>query len=258
MESLGIPEHMIGPYVQLRTLGEGTTGKVKLAYHKDTNDNVAIKIIQKSSFEKRPDLEQKVQREIALMRLIKHPNIMSLINVYESPRHLYIVLEYAEQGELFDYLVSNRSIPEEQAMEFFRQIILAIEYLHDHGICHRDLKPENILLDSNGRIKIADFGFARWVKSNIADTACGSPHYAAPEVISGRPYDGRKADVWSCGVILFALVAGYLPFDDASIRALLHKVKRGAYQMPNFSPPLKRLIERFWTFFLGFTVHFQG
>ena len=242
MEASVLGEPHIGPYIPVRTLGEGTTGKVKLAFNKDTNENVAIKIIQKSSFEKKPDLEAKVQREIALMRLTNHPNIMKLKDVLDSPRHLYIVLEYAQQGELFDYLISKRVLPVDQAMDFFRQIILAIEYLHEHGICHRDLKPENILLDANTRIKIADFGFARWVKSNIAETACGSPHYAAPEVISGRPYDGRKADIWSCGVILFALLAGYLPFDDASIRTLLHKVKRGVFQMPAFPPEIQDII----------------
>jgi BR serine/threonine kinase len=240
-------EPHIGPYIPVRTLGEGTTGKVKLAFHKDTNENVAIKIILKSSFEKKPDLEAKVQREIALMRLTNHPNIMKLKDYFESPRHLYIILEYAQQGELFDYLISKRVLPVEQAIEFFRQIIFAIEYLHEHGICHRDLKPENILLDSNTRIKIADFGFARWVKSNIADTACGSPHYAAPEVISGRSYDGRKADIWSCGVVFFALLAGYLPFDDASIRTLLHKVKRGVFQMPAFPAEIKDIIQRMLT-----------
>ena len=247
MDGAGLVEPRIGPYVPVRTLGEGTTGKVKLAFHKDTNENVAIKIIPKSSFEKKPDLEQKVQREVALMRLTNHPNIMRLIDVFESPRHLYIVLEYAQQGELFDYLISRRVLPQDQALDFFRQIILAIEYLHEHGICHRDLKPENILLDASTRIKIADFGFARWVKSNIAETACGSPHYAAPEVISGRPYDGRKADIWSCGVILFALLAGYLPFDDASIRTLLHKVKRGVFQMPAFPSDVQDLIQRMLT-----------
>ncbi|EAY20023.1 CAMK family protein kinase [Trichomonas vaginalis G3] len=243
----GTGEPCIGNYIPVRTLGEGTTGKVKLAFNKDTNENVAIKIIPKSSFEKKAGLETKVQREIALMGLVKHPNIMRLIDVFESPKHLYLVLEYAQQGELFDYLISRRVLPEDQALDFFRQIILALEYLHKHGICHRDLKPENILLDASTRIKIADFGFARWIKTNIAETSCGSPHYAAPEVISGKAYDGRKADIWSVGIILFALLAGYLPFDDASIRSLLHKVKRGTFQMPAFHPDIQDLIHRILT-----------
>ncbi|EAY20221.1 CAMK family protein kinase [Trichomonas vaginalis G3] len=240
-------EQKIGPYIVIRTLGEGITGKVKLAVNKETNENVAIKIIPKSSFEKRADLQEKVHRECALMRLTDHPNILKLLAYYESARHIYIVLEYAKQGELFDYLISRRVLPEDQALDFFRQIILAIEYLHSFGICHRDLKPENILLDEYTRVKIADFGFARWVRSNIAETSCGSPHYAAPEVINGHPYDGRKADIWSCGIILFALLAGYLPFDDPSIRTLLHKVKRGSFQMPRFRPEIQDLIQKILT-----------
>lgn len=197
----------LGPYVIQRILGEGTTGKVKLAYHRETGQQVAIKIISKSAFDHKPNLQTKVQREIALMRVIDHPNVLKLIDVLESSRHLCIVLEYAQNGELFDFLVERHYLPVEMAMDFFRQIVLAIEYLHYHGICHRDLKPENILLDSHHRIKIADFGFARWVKSRVTETSCGSPHYAAPEVIRGIPYDGKKADIWSLGIILFALLA---------------------------------------------------
>lgn len=205
-----MPQSEIGDYILSHTLGEGTTGKVKLAYHKETGQQVAIKIIPKISFDQRPDLQLKVQREIAIMRLVDHPNILKLIDVLESGRHLYIILEYAEQGELFDYLVSNRFLAEDVAIEFFRQIVIALEYLHKRGICHRDLKPENILLDSCARIKIADFGFARWVKSSLTETSCGSPHYAAPEIIRGQPYDGKIADIWSLGVILYALLAVYL------------------------------------------------
>ena len=197
----------IGSYKLTHTLGEGTTGKVKLGYHTQTGEQVAIKIISKSSFSKQPKLQQKVQREIALMRLVKHPNILRLLDVLESNRHLYIVLEYAPQGDLFDFLVSRRFLPENVALDFFRQIILAVEYLHSFGICHRDLKPENILLDGSTRAKIADFGFARYTKSSLAETSCGSPHYAAPEVIKGTQYDGKAADIWSCGVILYALLA---------------------------------------------------
>jgi BR serine/threonine kinase len=232
----------LGSYVLLRFLGQGTTGKVRLAFDQKNNRNVAIKIVKKSLFEDRPGLQTKIQREIALMGLVDHPHLLKLVDILESPRHLYIVTEYAGKGELFDYLVQHHFLPENVAMNFFRQIIYGLEYLHSLGICHRDLKPENILLDDNLNIKIADFGFARVVKENIAETSCGSPHYAAPEVIRGQPYDGRAADVWSCGVILFALLAGYLPFDDPNIRTLLGKVKRGIYTMPQFPDRVKDLI----------------
>ncbi|KAH0787247.1 CAMK family protein kinase [Histomonas meleagridis] len=222
----------IGPYVLSKTLGEGITSKVKLAFHKETGQQVAIKIISKSLFLENEELQLKVKREVALMRLVQHPNIMKLYDVLESKRHLYIILEYEEQGELFDYLVTNHFFQEDVAMELFRQIVLAVGYLHSLGICHRDLKPENILLDANKRIKLADFGFARWVRENMqTETSCGSPHYAAPEIIRGQPYDGR----------------GYLPFDDSSIRNLLNKVKRGVYQMLNFSPDVQDLIRRMLT-----------
>lgn len=231
-----------GQYHFIRQIGQGTTGKVKLAFDKVNNRHVAVKIVKKSLFQNRPNLEVKIQREIALMRLVDHPHLLKLIDILESPRHLYIVTDYAVKGELFDYLVQHRFLPEDVAMNFFRQIIYGLEYLHSLGICHRDLKPENILLDENLNIKIADFGFARVVKSNIASTSCGSPHYAAPEVIKGEPYDGRAADVWSCGVILYALLAGFLPFDDPNIRVLLGKVKRGLYTMPQFPTRVKDLI----------------
>ncbi|KAK8884034.1 Serine/threonine-protein kinase brsk1 [Tritrichomonas musculus] len=237
----------IGPFLLIKTLGIGTTGKVKLAINQETKQQVAIKIITKTTFQQRPNLQVKIQREIALMRLVEHSHLLKLVDVLESPRHLYIVLEYASKGELFDFLVEHRRLKEDIALKFFRQIIYGLEYLHTLGICHRDLKPENILLDDQYNIKIADFGFAKYVKSSIAETSCGSPHYAAPEVIRGEPYDGCAADVWSCGVILYALLAGYLPFDDQSIRNLLAKVKKGVFSMPQFPEPIKELIHRMLT-----------
>ena len=196
----------IGDYNLMKTLGTGTTGKVKLAQNVNTGQFVAIKIIKKANFIQKPNLEAKIHREIALMRLLDHPHLLKLHEVCESGRHIYMILEYAPHGELFDYLIRRQSCPLDVSLKFFRQIIYGLEFLHVHAICHRDLKPENILLDENDDIKIADFGFARWMKSNIAETSCGSPHYAAPEVIRGIPYDGRAADIWSCGVILYALV----------------------------------------------------
>jgi BR serine/threonine kinase len=237
----------VGDRLITRRLGEGTTGKVKLALHRLTGEQVAIKIIAKSSFEGHPEVQLKVQREIALMRLITHPNILKLLDVLESRRHLDIILEYAEKGELFDYRVSRESLPVDVAMEIFRQIVLAVEHLHRLGICHRDLKPENILLSSSMQVKIADCGFARSVPSNLTETSCGSPHYAAPEIVLGAVYDGRIADIWSTGAVLYALLAGYLPFDDPSIRNLLNRVKRGVYAMPDFPAPIQDLIRRMLT-----------
>lgn len=195
------------PYTIVRPLGTGTSCSVKLAVDNETGQKVALKIINSQRFVDNQQLYTKIQREIALMHLAENPHLLRLHDVLESPRHLYIVIEYAAKGELFNYIVENKALDELRAMQFFRQIIYGLEYLHSLGICHRDLKLENILLDDNYNIKIADFGFARFVKSSIAETSCGSPHYAAPEVIAGHPYDGRCADIWSCGIILFALLA---------------------------------------------------
>jgi BR serine/threonine kinase len=238
------PAPQVGDYVLQGTLGTGSTGKVKLAEHKVTGRKVAIKIIRKTTVEDQPDLAIKIRREISLMRLLNHPHLLGLVEVCESGQHLYIILEYAEHGELFDYLASHGSLSVEEGMNFFRQIIYGLEFLHLHGICHRDLKPENILLDNTDNIKIADFGFARWMRHSQADTSCGSPHYAAPEIVKGETYDGRRSDIWSAGVILYTLLSGTLPFDDTSIRALLQKVKLGQYRMPDFPPPIKELIQR--------------
>jgi BR serine/threonine kinase len=205
------PSGQLGPYVLIRELGEGAHAKVRLAMNTETREQVAIKMIRRESFSDKPELYQKIQREITLMRLFDHPHILKVVDYLESPKHIYIVLEYASKGELFDYLVERASLDESSTRDFLRQIIYGLEYLHSLGICHRDIKPENILLDANLNVKIADFGFARFVKSSIADTSCGSPHYAAPEIVKGGPYNGKAADVWSCGVVVYALIAVCFP-----------------------------------------------
>ncbi|GFG39377.1 hypothetical protein Cfor_03224, partial [Coptotermes formosanus] len=179
-----------------------------------------------------------VEREIAIMKLIDHPHVLGLSDVYENKKYLYLVLEHVSGGELFDYLVKKGRLTPKEARRFFRQIISALDFCHSHSICHRDLKPENLLLDEKNNIKIADFGMASLQPAgSMLETSCGSPHYACPEVIRGEKYDGRKADVWSCGVILYALLVGALPFDDDNLRQLLEKVKRGVFHIPHFVPP---------------------
>jgi BR serine/threonine kinase len=194
---------LIGDYVLGHSLGVGSTGKVRLARHHITGEEVAVKIIKKSLFKDHPEMLKKVQREIALMRLFEHPCILSLHDVYESDHRFFIVEGYAPNGSLYDYI---QSIPKIVAISFFRQIIYGLEYLHQRGICHRDLKPENLLLTAASQILIADFGFACWMPNNIATTACGSPLYSAPEIIRGVPYDGRISDIWSAGVILYVMM----------------------------------------------------
>uniref|UniRef100_I3KEW9 BR serine/threonine kinase 2 n=1 Tax=Oreochromis niloticus TaxID=8128 RepID=I3KEW9_ORENI len=185
-----------------------------------------------------PEHSRQVEREIAILKLIEHPHVLKLHDVYENKKYLYLVLEHVSGGELFDYLVKKGRLTPKEARKFFRQIISALDFCHSHSICHRDLKPENLLLDEKNNIRIADFGMASLqVGDSLLETSCGSPHYACPEVIRGEKYDGRKADAWSCGVILFALLVGALPFDDDNLRNLLEKVKLGVFHMPHFIPP---------------------
>ncbi|VDN03020.1 unnamed protein product [Thelazia callipaeda] len=211
------------------------TGLVKTGTHCITGRKVAVKIVNKEKLSE--SVLQKVEREIAIMKLIEHPNVLHLYDVYENKKYLYLLLEHVSGGELFDYLVRKGRLMAKEARKFFRQIISALDFCHAHNICHRDLKPENLLLDDRNNIKVADFGMASLqVEGSMLETSCGSPHYACPEVIRGEKYDGRKADVWSCGVILYALLVGALPFDDDNLRNLLEKVKKGSFHIPHFVP----------------------
>ncbi|XP_027869926.1 serine/threonine-protein kinase BRSK2-like isoform X6 [Xiphophorus couchianus] len=226
----------VGPYRLEKTLGKGQTGLVKLGLHCVTGQKVAIKIVNREKLSE--SVLMKVEREIAILKLIEHPHVLKLHDVYENKKYLYLVLEHVSGGELFDYLVKKGRLTPKEARKFFRQIISALDFCHSHSICHRDLKPENLLLDEKNNIRIADFGMASLqVGDSLLETSCGSPHYACPEVIRGEKYDGRKADAWSCGVILFALLVGALPFDDDNLRNLLEKVKLGVFHMPHFIPP---------------------
>ncbi|XP_077418881.1 serine/threonine-protein kinase BRSK2-like isoform X9 [Vanacampus margaritifer] len=226
----------VGPYRLEKTLGKGQTGLVKLGIHCVTCQKVAIKIVNREKLSE--SVLMKVEREIAILKLIEHPHVLKLHDVYENKKYLYLVLEHVSGGELFDYLVKKGRLTPKEARKFFRQIISALDFCHSHSICHRDLKPENLLLDEKNNIRIADFGMASLqVGESLLETSCGSPHYACPEVIRGEKYDGRKADAWSCGVILFALLVGALPFDDDNLRNLLEKVKLGVFHMPHFIPP---------------------
>lgn len=231
-----VPTRAVGPYLLQRTLGKGQTGLVKLGVHCITRKTVAVKIINREKLSK--SVLMKVEREIAIMKLINHPHVLGLFDVYENNTHLYLVLEHVSGGELFDYLVRKGRLSEREARRFFRQIVSAVDFCHKHKVCHRDLKPENLLLDESKNIKVADFGMASLqVGEKLLETSCGSPHYACPEVIRGEHYDGRKADVWSCGVILYALLVGALPFDDDNLRVLLEKVKKGNFSIPPYIPP---------------------
>lgn len=206
-----------GPYVLLQTLGEGEFGKVKLGVHKDYGEEVAVKLIRRVSVDNESRLS-KVEREVDVLKVVRHPNIVRLLDVIETEKYIGIILDFANGGELFDHILAHRYLKEKEAKRLFAQLVSGVNYLHQKKIVHRDLKLENLLLDKNRNVIITDFGFANRFeqrKDDLMGTSCGSPCYAAPElVISEGLYTGSAVDIWSCGVILYAMLSGYLPFDD--------------------------------------------
>ncbi|XP_042193837.1 MAP/microtubule affinity-regulating kinase 3a isoform X16 [Callorhinchus milii] len=235
----------IGNYRLLKTIGKGNFAKVKLARHILTGREVAIKIIDKTQLN--PTSLQKLFREVRIMKCLNHPNIVKLFEVIETEKTLYLVMEYASGGEVFDYLVAHGRMKEKEARAKFRQIVSAVQYCHQKRIVHRDLKAENLLLDADMNIKIADFGFSNeFTIGNKLDTFCGSPPYAAPELFQGKKYDGPEVDVWSLGVILYTLVSGSLPFDGQNLKELRERVLRGKYRIPFYmSTDCENLLKRF-------------
>ncbi|XP_047541125.1 serine/threonine-protein kinase MARK2-like isoform X9 [Vanessa atalanta] len=238
-------EPHIGKYKLLKTIGKGNFAKVKLAKHVPTGKEVAIKIIDKTQLN--PGSLQKLFREVRIMKMLDHPNIVKLFQVIETEKTLYLVMEYASGGEVFDYLVLHGRMKEKEARAKFRQIVSAVQYCHQKRIIHRDLKAENLLLDGEMNIKIADFGFSNeFTPGAKLDTFCGSPPYAAPELFQGKKYDGPEVDVWSLGVILYTLVSGSLPFDGSTLRELRERVLRGKYRIPFYmSTDCEHLLKKF-------------
>jgi maternal embryonic leucine zipper kinase len=214
------------------TIGSGGFAKVKLATHTLTGEKVAIKIMDKKAL---GDDLPRVKVEIDAMKDLRHQHICQLMQVIETDEKIFMILEYCPGGELFDYIVAKDRLSESEARFFFRQIIAALAYIHSKGYAHRDLKPENLLLDDNQCLKLIDFGLCAKPKGgmeNLLRTCCGSPAYAAPELICGKSYLGAEADLWSMGVLLYALLCGYLPFDDDNINLLYKKIQQGKYELP--------------------------
>jgi len=220
-------------YVLGKTLGVGNFGKVKVATHEPTGKKVAVKILNRQKL-RALEMGKKVRREIEIMRLCNHAHIIRLYEVIDTQRDIFVILEYVSGGELFDYIVQHGKLQENEARRFFQQIVSGVGYLHQQRVIHRDLKPENLLLDENNNIRIADFGLSNIIHDGFfLKTSCGSPNYAAPEVISGNLYPGPEVDVWSCGVILYALLCGCLPFDDENIPNLFKKNKKRSIRPAN-------------------------
>ncbi|KAJ8506090.1 hypothetical protein OPV22_006976 [Ensete ventricosum] len=238
----------VGRYELGRTLGEGSFAKVKYARDVRTGNSFAIKILDKQQVLRHKMVEQ-IKREISTMKLIKHPNVVQIYEVMASKTKIYIVLEFVDGGELFDKIANHGKLKEDEARRYFQQLINAVDYCHSRGVYHRDLKPENLLLDSYGTLKVSDFGLSAFApqirEDGLLHTTCGTPNYVAPEVLNDKGYDGTASDIWSCGVILFVLMAGYLPFDEPNLIVLYKKISKAEFLFPAwFSSGAKKLITR--------------
>ena len=243
----------VGKYEIGRTLGEGTFGKVKFAVNTETNERVAIKILDKEKIQKQ-NMGEQIKKEIAVMKMVKQKHVVNLLEVLASRTKIFIVLELVTGGELFDKIVNVGRFDEPTARKYFRQLISGVEYCHKQGVCHRDLKPENLLLTETGQLKISDFGLSAEFTETIAEngaesgvnllrTTCGTSNYIAPEVLADAGYDGFLADIWSCGILLFVMLAGYLPFDDKTTARLFKKIMEEEVSYPkSFSAGARALL----------------
>ncbi|WOL02084.1 CBL-interacting serine/threonine-protein kinase 12-like [Canna indica] len=236
-----------GRYEVGRLLGHGTFAKVYHARHAGTGESVAIKVLDKEKI-LQSGLVAHTKREIAILRRVRHPNIVHLHEVMATKTKIYFVMELVRGGELFARVAKGR-LPEPAARRYFQQLISAVAFCHARGVYHRDLKPENLLLDDRGDLKVSDFGLSavsdQMRQDGLFHTFCGTPAYVGPEVLARKGYDGAKADIWSCGVILFVLMAGYLPFHDHNLMIMYRKIQKGEFRCPRwFSSDLVRLLSR--------------
>ncbi|KAJ4822487.1 CBL-interacting serine/threonine-protein kinase 14 [Turnera subulata] len=239
--------NLFGKYEVGKLLGCGSFGKVYHARNIGTGQSVALKSVSKQKVIKEGQTVQ-VKREISIMRRLRHPHIVRLSEVLATKTKIYFVMEFAKGGELFAKISKGR-FSEDLTRRYFHQLISAVGYCHSRGVFHRDLKPENLLLDENWNLKVSDFGLSavrdQVRQDGLLHTLCGTPAYVAPEILAKKGYDGAKVDIWSCGVILFVLHAGYLPFNDTNLMVMYRKIYKGEYRFPKWtSPELRRLLSR--------------
>ena len=226
------------------TIGEGNFGKVKLAIFIPTKEEFAVKILNKKRLKQK--MNKSIFTEIDIIKKLNHINVIYVYQIIENTENFYIIMEYCEKGELFDYIVEKRRLSEDESSIFFYQLINGVEHIHNKKIAHRDLKPENLLLNKNKILKIIDFGLSHNIKDgNFLSTKCGSPSYASPEIIINKYYDGFKSDIWCCGIILYAMLCGYLPFEGENNDELFKNILICKPEFPNFlSENSKRLINK--------------
>eukprot|EP01063_Lacrimia_lanifica_P004780 TRINITY_DN1271_c1_g1_i1.p1 TRINITY_DN1271_c1_g1~~TRINITY_DN1271_c1_g1_i1.p1 ORF type:complete len:306 (+),score=149.63 TRINITY_DN1271_c1_g1_i1:70-987(+) len=226
-------------------LGRGSYGEVRRGADVETGKKVAVKVMKKELLNKSPRQAKQLYREISIMKSLAHPNVVNLFDTYQTSNNIYMVMELVDGGELFNKIVESRQgLEENLARQYFQDLILGVRYVHEQGVAHRDLKPENILLSSTG-IKISDFGLSNiqltTESGQVVDhmqlqTVCGTPNYVAPEVLEKKGYNGFMADIWSCGVVLYVMLTGYLPFTDPHVPTLLGMILRGKYEIPSDMP----------------------
>ncbi|CAN8301315.1 unnamed protein product [Cochlearia groenlandica] len=239
------PSVLTEKYEVGRLLGQGTFAKVYYGRSVDTNQSVAIKMIDKEKVMK-VGLMDLIKREISVMRIAKHSNVVELYEVMATKTRIYFVMEYCKGGELFNKVAKGK-LRDDIAWKYFYQLINAVDFCHSRDVYHRDIKPENLLLDDNENLKVSDFGLSAFAdckrQDGLLHTTCGTPAYVAPEVINRKGYDGIKADIWSCGVVLFVLLAGYLPFHDSNLMEMYRKIGKGDFKAPSwFAPEVRRLL----------------
>ena len=234
----------IGDYSLGTELGSGAFGKVVLGKHILTNELVAIKILDKMILNNTPDDYQSVKQEINILKTVKHKHIVQLYEVLQTPRHIFIIMEYCEGKDLLDYILTKNKLSEEESLKFFQQLINALFYLHSQNIAHRDIKIDNMLLDRNRDLKLVDFGLStKYPDDNLLDQPCGTVVYAAPEVLQGKEYHGMLADVWSSGIALYGMLSGYLPFGEANDEINRKNIIMGKIKFPSyFSDKAKDLL----------------
>ncbi|XP_010493758.1 PREDICTED: CBL-interacting serine/threonine-protein kinase 25 [Camelina sativa] len=239
---------LFGKYEMGRLLGKGTFAKVYYGKETTTGESVAIKVIKKDQVLKRQGMMEQIKREISIMKLVRHPNIVELKEVMATKTKIFFIMEFVKGGELFSKVVKGK-LKEDSARRYFQQLISAVDFCHSRGVSHRDLKPENLLVDENGDLKVSDFGLSALPEQSLQDgllhTQCGTPAYVAPEVLRKKGYDGAKADIWSCGVILYVLLAGFLPFQDENLMNMYRKIFKSEFEFPPwFSPEARRLVSK--------------
>ena len=238
----------IGPYKMHGVIGDGAFSQVRLCQDQRSGQYYACKIVPQARLDT-THLVTRFEIEIRINQQLHHPGVVQMIDLFMDEENYYVIMEFCPNGDLFQYVVDRTKLSENEAKPIFRQILETISYLHKMGVSHRDLKPENILIDQYGHIKISDFGLSRFIgKNGLVETPCGSPCYASPECISGRPYNGITTDIWSCGVILFAMVTGQLPWTKRNQNQLFQQIKRGEYSVPSYiSKEGKNMITKLMT-----------